>query len=368
MHQETGHQQKALAGALYAYASNLDNLAALGPIVELITQKHASLYVLPEHYKLVGEYLLAAMGEVLGDALTPEILSAWQTGYWELANLFISREKELYAEGKDWSNWRKFRIARKVVETPHITSFYLEPVDAPRCPATGKMAPLPLFRPGQYIGVRVPVPAMGGVFQIRQYSLSNAPGESYYRISVKREEGEKGLAPAGVVSNILHDTKEEGDEVELSHPYGDFFLDNREDEGIDAPVVLLGAGVGLTCLTSIALDLSNRGSTRPIVFAHGSHAPELRPFAADLKKLAAEKPNFSTVFFDKEQAADGHRDGRLAVEKLHAEKELFAADKRTQYFVCGPVSFMQESNKKLLEIGIPAERIHLELFGTGGTD
>nr|CAF32307.1 putative haemoglobin [Aspergillus oryzae] len=93
-----GHQPRALAGALFAYASHIDDLGALGPAVELICNKHASLYIQPEQYQIVGKFLLEAMGEVLGDALTPEILDAWATAYWQLADLMIGREAELYKQ------------------------------------------------------------------------------------------------------------------------------------------------------------------------------------------------------------------------------------------------------------------------------
>ena len=74
--QANGHQAFALANALYAYASHIDDLGVLSPAVERICQKHASLYVQPEQYDIVGKYLLKAMKDVLGDALTQDIHTA----------------------------------------------------------------------------------------------------------------------------------------------------------------------------------------------------------------------------------------------------------------------------------------------------
>ena len=74
--QINGHQASALADALYAYASHIDNLKVLGPAVERIDQKHASLYIQPEQYDIVGSYLLKAMKDVLGDGLTEDIHTA----------------------------------------------------------------------------------------------------------------------------------------------------------------------------------------------------------------------------------------------------------------------------------------------------
>ena len=61
--QTAGSQQRALAGAITAFAANVDNLEALGGAVELIAQKHASLMIKPEHYPIVGANLLASIRE-----------------------------------------------------------------------------------------------------------------------------------------------------------------------------------------------------------------------------------------------------------------------------------------------------------------
>ncbi|GFG08445.1 hypothetical protein IFM5058_03927 [Aspergillus udagawae] len=203
--QVNGHQAGAQVGALSAYASHIDDLDALSPAVELICNKHASLYIQPDDYKIVGKYLLKAIKEVLGDACTDDILDAWAAAYWALADIMIAREGTLYKDSQGWTNWRQFRVARKARELDEITSFYLRPVN-------GK--PLPSDKPGQYISVRVYVPGLKYP-QARQYSPSDAPCSDYYRISVKKESGLNPWAPGakrhpGYVSNVLHDVTKEG--------------------------------------------------------------------------------------------------------------------------------------------------------------
>ena len=95
-HQHSGGQQRALAGAICAYAANIDNLAALGPAVELIAQKHCSLGIQAEHYPIVGKHLLVAIKDVLGDAATEEVIAAWAEAYGFLAKVFIEREAAIY--------------------------------------------------------------------------------------------------------------------------------------------------------------------------------------------------------------------------------------------------------------------------------
>ncbi|RHZ56155.1 uncharacterized protein CDV56_106463 [Aspergillus thermomutatus] len=363
--QVNGHQARALAGALFAYASHIDDLGALGPAVELICNKHASLYIQPDDYKIVGKYLLEAMKEVLGDACTDDILDAWAAAYWALANIMIDREGSLYKQSQGWTNWRQFRVAKKVRESDEIISFYLTPVD-------GK--PLPSFKPGQYISVRVDVPELKYP-QARQYSLSDTPRSDYYRISVKKESGLNPRAPGakqhpGYVSNILHDVTKEGDLVEVSHPCGDFFLSSTE---ASHPVVLLSAGVGVTPLMSILNTITDSASSqRKIHFVHGSRSSQARAFKDHVQALEKKFPNLQVTFFtsapsDHDQpGVDYHHMGRIDLEKLDPSADLHLNDPRTEFYICGPESFMTQMEDSLKARGVGDDRIKMELFGTGG--
>jgi nitric oxide dioxygenase len=109
-HQRAGSQQKALAAAICAYAANIDNLEVLGGAVELIAQKHASLRILPEHYPIVGENLLASIREVLGPGATDEVIAAWTEAYGFLAEILIGREAQIYsAHAKARNGWTGFK-------------------------------------------------------------------------------------------------------------------------------------------------------------------------------------------------------------------------------------------------------------------
>ncbi|OYV40841.1 MAG: nitric oxide dioxygenase, partial [Rhodospirillales bacterium 20-64-7] len=88
-HGETGSQPRALAGAVLAYARNIDNLGVMGGAVERIAQKHVALNILPEHYPFVADALLGAIKDVLGAVATAEIVAAWGEAYWFLAEILI---------------------------------------------------------------------------------------------------------------------------------------------------------------------------------------------------------------------------------------------------------------------------------------
>ncbi|KAF1997395.1 globin-like protein [Amniculicola lignicola CBS 123094] len=367
-HQATGHQPRALAGALYAYAANIDNLGALSPAVELICAKHASLFIQPEHYELVGVNLLKTIKAVLGDAATDAIMDAWGAAYWQLADIMIDREQELYDSATNWTDWKDFKITRKEKESAEITSFYLEPLD--------QSFKLPTYKPGQFISVNVFVEELdGGVWQARQYSLSDAPGTNYLRISVKKEAGVLIGEPAsmthpGYISNILHEQRKVGDVVRLSHPFGDFFMDDKEEEK-DAPVVLISAGVGLTALISILKSLAKEESKRPITWVHGARDAGVRAFKKETDELVAKNENIHAIRFsthpNKEEVEGDHYHfkGRADLNKV-STADLHTDNKKTQYFVCGPTKFMLDVESQLQAFGVPSERIKMELFGTGG--
>ena len=90
-------QHKKLANAVYVYATNIDNLDNLSKGIEQMTAMHVKTKVRPEHYPMVGDALLQAIKTVLGDRATDEVVSAWEEAYDFLADVLITREKELYA-------------------------------------------------------------------------------------------------------------------------------------------------------------------------------------------------------------------------------------------------------------------------------
>ncbi|KAG7140316.1 Flavohemoprotein like [Verticillium longisporum] len=150
--QANGRQPRALTSVILAFAANLNHTAELIPRLERMCNKHCSLNIRPEHYDIVGKYLLEAFGQILGPTWTPEVQQAWHKAYSLLAKMLIGREAQLYRDFELGAGWgptafRKFRIERKVAETDDIYSFYLVPVDGRRLPA---------FLPGQCGSTRSP--------------------------------------------------------------------------------------------------------------------------------------------------------------------------------------------------------------------
>lgn len=99
--QDSGEQPRRLAGAILAYAKNIDKLGNLGPAVERMVARHVETGVKAEHYPLVAEALLPAIREVLGaDVATDEVLAAWGEAYWMLADILIAAEAQAYEDAE----------------------------------------------------------------------------------------------------------------------------------------------------------------------------------------------------------------------------------------------------------------------------
>jgi nitric oxide dioxygenase len=196
--QASGTQRQALAGAVAAFAALLVQRPGERPdaLLGRIAHKHASLGVTADQYALVGRHLLDAVGEVLGDAVTPQVAAAWREVYWLMANALVAIEAGLYARAgvAEGDVWREMEIAGRTRQGDDAVSLTLRRTDG---------LPTGPFGPGQYVSVQVELP--DGARQIRQYSLSAAPDRKTWRITVKRERGTSGLParPDGEVSGRL---------------------------------------------------------------------------------------------------------------------------------------------------------------------
>lgn len=355
-HQTSGSQQRALAGAICAYAANIDNLEVLGGAVELIAQKHASLQIKPEHYPIVGENLLASIREVLGEGATDEVIQAWAEAYGFLAEILFKREEQIYSElsamPNGWSGFKPFRVTRKEKESEIITSFYLVPENGDGVPD---------FKPGQYITLRVSTP--GGQTTMRNYSLSDQPGREHFRISVKRETGPDANVPDGYVSNWLHDQVEEGAVLEVAPPCGEFFLDVEAKH--ERPLVLLAAGVGITPIMSILLSALETMPGREIILVHAALNDRVQAFKKTLHELAETHENLTVHHRYSDPPSPGVTLGPSeSIGIIDASLlETLSLHPDSDYYFCGPKPFMVNIYHELLTKGIPASQVHFEFFG-----
>ena len=338
--QKKGRQQAALANTVYAAAVHIDNLEAILPAVVQIANKHVSLGIKPEHYPIVGEYLLKAIKEVLGDAATDDIINAWAEAYGVIADAFIGVEQGMYdkmeSQENGWKFFKDFTVARKEKESDNITSFYLKPADGSN---------VPTYEPGQYISVRLAIPGEQYLFN-RQYSLSQAAQQDEFRISVKRDADND---PNGRVSVYLHDEVNVGDVIEVSAPAGEFVLDAAKT----SPVAFVSGGVGITPMMSMFETVAKLTPDRPTAFLHAARNTSLHAFDKDIQEYidAMGNAKYKTLYSDQ---GEGFITREVLAEMVDVTGEVY---------VCGPVPFMESMIRELHSLGMTDEQIHFEFFG-----
>ncbi len=215
---------------------------------------------------------------------------------------------------RQWQAWRVLRVEQ---ESREIRSFYLEP------PSDSSVT----FAPGQHIPVQVQID--GEAAMIRTYSLSSAPSDGYLRISVKAQ---------GPASRHLHERVKPGDVLDVRSPMGSFTLDEQSTR----PLVLIGAGVGVTPLLAMLREQLNKGQARRIHLFHGARSLADLPFGqelASLRQQAGALLHVHRALSQPEDHAVAGQDyeftGRLGIEQVKATLALDDYD----FYLCGPGSF-----------------------------
>lgn len=246
-----------------------------------------------------------------------------------------------------WDGFRPVVVIQRHQETVEVVSLVL---------ADPKGPPLPPAQPGQYIVLRYLADKSSPPL-IRSYSISGGSGSGTYRISVKR-----GTGPG---SQYLADRAQIGDTIEICAPRGDFILRSNPQ-----PVVLLSAGIGVTPVLSMLHALATRTTEPPrtVWWIHAARNSKEHVFAEEARHLLATIPgSHSMVAYSNPDPADrlgadfdirGHWD-------LAALKQL-ALPPESEFYLCGPSSFLQDMYRDLTLLGVPHKSIHQEVFGAIG--
>lgn len=249
-----------------------------------------------------------------------------------------------------WTGFRPFRVERRQIEDAarSICSFYLVPTDG---------QPLPAFLPGQFLTFRLDLPAEQIV---RCYSLSDAPRPDHYRVSIKRVPAPAGSdLPPGRSSNHFHDHVAVGDTLQVRAPGGHFHIDKS-----DAPVVLIGGGIGITPMLSMLHWCLAEQPGREVWLFYGVRNGREPVMKAELEALAVAHPNFRLRFcfsdpLPEDRPEDYQHHGRVDVNLLRMSLPL----KPYHFYICGPTPMMESLVTGLEAWGVPEARIHFEAFG-----
>jgi ferredoxin-NADP reductase/MOSC domain-containing protein YiiM len=243
-----------------------------------------------------------------------------------------------------WPGFRPMRVASIRKESDNVTSFVLSPVDG---------QPIPAFEAGQFVVLRLRLDRAKPPV-LRSYSLSDLPAGDHFRISVKSELN-------GVGSAFLCNRTHAGDVLDVSAPRGNFIMRPSQ-----TPVVLLSAGVGATPVMSMLHALAAERSQREVWWIYGARNRGDHPFADESRSLLKQLPRGrSFIVYSRPAALDrmgtdfdasGHIDTAL-LEKI-------GVSQNSNFYLCGPPSFLQNMRNGLGNWGVPAENVHTEIFGS----
>lgn len=349
-HQAQGMQQRSLATALYAYAANIDHPAPLKDAIAVIANKHVALGVRAEHYPLVGQTLLASLQEWLGDRASPTLLEAWALAYQQLTEQLIQIEATLYQRQFQRFGWQGFKpvvVIDKQSESRDICSLSMGNIDG---------LPLAAHLPGQYITLKFS--QLAAPIMLRHYSISNAPAEGYYRISVRRQIAEG--QPDGRVSHYLHDVVQSGDAILMAPPSGDFVLNTAEQ-----PLLLIAGGIGITPLLSMLYASLRDQPGRSVTLIQSVRHWQDLPFEAELSRLAAAHSQFHWhVCLTGDRASRQIRGATLSTQRLDAQLiNQLSGRQAVAVYACGPLGLLQRLRGIIDSRAVTGDRLMTEQFG-----
>jgi ferredoxin-NADP reductase/MOSC domain-containing protein YiiM len=242
-----------------------------------------------------------------------------------------------------WPGFRPMRVANIHKESDNVTSFVLASIDGQH---------LPVFLAGQFVVLRLLVDP-GKPPVLRSYSLSDLPAVDHFRISVKSESN-------GIGSSFLCNRAREGDVLDVSAPRGSFTLRPSQN-----PVVLLSAGVGATPVISMLHALAAEKSQREIWWVYGARNRVDHPFAEESRSLLKQlSRGRGYIVYSKPAASD--QVGADFDAPGHIDKALLkriGVSQSSDFYLCGPTSFLQSMRDGLRNWGVAAGNVHTEIFG-----
>ncbi|WP_430331205.1 globin domain-containing protein [Rhodococcus sp. ACT016] len=331
--QESGEQQKALAGAIAAFATLLvtEDAPPVDHVMSRIAAKHASLGITAVHYDLVHRALFKAIVEVLGDAVTADVAAAWDEVYWLMANSLIKQEAAAYEKAGVPSGqiWTALTVVGRREIAPDVWTFTI---------AGDQQCPMNHFEAGQYISVSVIYE--DGSRQIRQYTVMAGAEPGTWEFTV-------GAVPGGRVSNKLIAEVGVGYPLIVSIPAGTPY-----PIPADGPIVLGSSGVGSALTVAVLQRMVADRDTRPVHIFHVDTTEEAFGHRGQIRELLgayAGKTSIDTFYV---------ADVEEGLELLRKQDW----DRKADVYLCGSPQFMRQVRKIAVVKGVRPENIHYEVF------
>ncbi|QFU94518.1 Ferredoxin--NAD(P)(+) reductase (naphthalene dioxygenase ferredoxin-specific) [Amycolatopsis sp. YIM 10] len=319
-------QRDRLLRALVHVVGLVDQPDQLVPFLHQLGRDHRKFDVVAQHYDAVGVALLAALKRYLKDDWTADVERAWTDAYGIIAKSM--REAAETEKGPAW--W-----PARVIEHRRPNSSVAVIRALPRHPVP--------FRAGQYLSVQVPQrPRMW-----RYFSPATAPRtDGVLEFHVRAVDG-------GWVSRSMVNHTKIGDEWRIGPALGTLAVRQADKRKL----LLIAGGTGLAPLRAIADDLA-RWKQNPAVhlFFGGRTAEDLYDLPT-LKMLAATNPWLTVAPVVEEGEVKGGEQGTLVDAVLKR-----GTWPKTDVLISGSPTMIRATMMRLMEEGIPADRIKYDQF------
>lgn len=204
---------------------------------------------------------------------------------------------------------------------------------------------------------------------VRAYSMANYPAENQIvmlnvRIATppfNRKKGAFEKVNPGVASSYIHSLKP-GDEVMVSGPYGEFFVEEGRGE-----MMFIGGGAGMAPMRShIFHQFKTLHTQRKTTFWYGGRSLQELFYMDDFQEIERENDNFSFHVALSDPLPDDHWTGPTGfIHQVIYDQYLkdHPTPEEIQYYICGPPMMLQAVLHMLDSLGVPPENIHYDDFG-----
>ncbi len=206
----------------------------------------------------------------------------------------------------------------------------------------------------------------------RAYSMANSPAEGniiMLNIRIATPPFDKAIGGfanvnPGICSSYIFSRKP-GDKVNISGPYGEFFLRDTNNE-----MMFIGGGAGIAPMRSHIFNLFHTMHTdRKVTFWYGARALQEAPYVDEFNKIQEENPNFHwTLALDRpdpvaDAAGVAYKPGFVHQVIFENYLKNHENPEDIEYYLCGPPMMISAVTKMLYDLGVPDENVMYDNFG-----
>ncbi|KJS30191.1 MAG: phenol hydroxylase [Pseudomonas sp. CO183] len=205
------------------------------------------------------------------------------------------------------------------------------------------------FQAGQYVNLDLP-----GIEGSRAFSLANPPSKAEeVELHVRLVEG-------GVATSYIHQQLKAGDQLQLSGPYGQFFVRGSQP----GDLIFMAGGSGLSSPQSMILDLLEQGDSRQITLFQGARNVAELYNRGLFEGLAREYDNFTYVPALSQASDDPHWQGFKGFVHDAAKAHFDGRFSGHKAYLCGPPPMIDSAITALMQGRLFERDIFMERFLT----